>query len=127
MKKFPFERGDVYLINFPLPDAPGQTIPKFIVNLQEGRIIDQSPTMVGVIITTLKDPTPPKLYPSDVLLTAQESKTQYGAKVICNQIHTIHKSQIMDLKYKLSAPTMREIDKRLLLGIGMIKIEDFQT
>jgi len=125
MKTFPFKRGDVYLVNFPLPDVLGQTIPKFMLNLQEGKIIDHSSTMVGVIITTLKNPSSPNLYPADVLLTPLESKTQYGAKVLCNQIHTIDKSQIIDFKYKLSITTMQEVNKRLFLGIGIIKIEDF--
>ena len=40
MKKFPFKRGDVYLVEFPLPDSLGQTITKYMVNLQEGSIID---------------------------------------------------------------------------------------
>ena len=125
MKKFPFKRGDVYLVDFPLPDALGKTITKFMVNLQEGSIIDYTSTMVGLIITTLKAPSPPKLYPTDVLLNPEESKTKYGAKVLCNQIHTIDKKQILDFKYHLSLPTLREIDKKLLLGIGFIKIEDF--
>ena len=125
MKKFPFKRGDVYLVEYPLPDTLGHTITKYMVNLQEGSIIDYCPTMVGLIITTLKSPDPPKLYPTDVLLTPVESKTKYGAKVLCNQIHTIDKKQILDLKYHLSLPTMREIDKKLLLVIGFIKIEDF--
>ncbi len=127
MKTFPFKRGEVYLVNYPLPDVLGQTIQKFMVNLQEGSIIDYSPTMVGVVITTLKDSTPPKLYPTEVLLTPQESKTQYGAKILCNQIHTISKQRIIDLKYTLSLETMQKIDKKLLLGIGIIKIEDFRT
>ena len=125
MRKFPFNRGDVYLVEFPLPDVLGQTIPKYMVNLQEGSIIDYSPTMVGLIITTLKTPAQPKLYPTDILLSPEESKTVFGARVICNQIHTINKKQILELKYHLSPTTMREIDKRLLLGIGLIKIEDF--
>ncbi len=126
MQTFLFQRGDVYLVHFPLPDATEQMITKFMVNLQEGSIISSSPTMVGVIITTLKGSTPPRLYPTDVLLTAQESHTPFGAKVICNQIHTITKQNIIDFKYKLSPATMREIDKRLLLGVGIIKIEDLQ-
>jgi len=125
MKNFPFKRGDVYLVEFPLPDILGKAITKYIVNLQEGSIINFSPTMVGIIITTFKTPSPPRLYPTDVLLTPHESRTQYGAKAICNQIHTIDKKQILNLKYHLSMATMREIDKRLLLGIGLIKIEDF--
>jgi hypothetical protein len=43
---YPFRRGDVYLIQFPLPDQPGKTITKYAVNLQEGRII----TSVGKLV-----------------------------------------------------------------------------
>jgi len=127
MKTFSFKRGEVYLVNYPLPDVLGQTIPKYMINLQEGSIIDYGSTMVGVIITTFKNPTSFKLYPTEVLLTAQETKTQYGAKALCNQIHTISKQRIIELKYKLPLETMQRIDKKLLLGIGMIKIEDFQS
>jgi len=125
MKTFSFKRGEVYLVNFPLPDVLGQTIPKFMINLQEGRIIDHSPTMVGIVITTLKSPAHPDLFPTDVLLSPQETKTPYGAKALCNQIHTVDKLQIIDFKYKLSPETMLEINKRLFIGIGLIKVEDF--
>jgi len=120
---FPFKRGDVYLVRFPLPDQPSTTIEKFAVNLQEGRIIDNAPTMVCVLITTLKEPGPGRLYPTDVLLTPEESRTRFG-KVLCNQIHTVHKSMVIAHKYTLSLETMRKIDERLLLGIGLVKWED---
>lgn len=124
---YPFRRGDVYLIQFPLPDQPGETITKYAVNLQEGRIIAKSPTMVCVMITTFKSADRGRLYPTDVVLSPEESATRYGAKVICNQIHTVAKSMIIDFKYRLSPEMMREIDERLLLGVGIIKIEDLEA
>ena len=124
---YPFRRGDVYLIQFPLPDQPGETITKYAVNLQEGKIIAKSPTMVCVMITTFKSADRGRLYPTDVVLSPEESGTRYGAKVICNQIHTVVKSIIIDFKYRLSPATMREIDERLLLGVGIIKIEDLEA
>ena len=124
---YPFRRGDVYLIQFPLPDQPGKTITKYAVNLQEWRIIAQSPTMVCVMITTFKSADRGKLYPTDVVLSPAESGTKYGAKVICNQIHTVTKTMIVDFKYRLSPETMREIDERLLLGVGIVKIEDLEA
>jgi mRNA-degrading endonuclease toxin of MazEF toxin-antitoxin module len=123
-KHFPFKRGDVYLIRFPLPDQPDKAIDKFAVNLQEGAIVDRAPSFVCVLITTLKGPTSTHLYPADVLLTPDESQTDYGAKVICNQIHTVHKSRILAHKYTLSAEAMHKIDGRLLMGIGLIKWEE---
>jgi len=124
---YPFQRGDVYLIQFPLPDQPGKTVTKYAVNLQEGKIIAKSPTMVCVMITTFKSADRGRLYPTDVVLSPEESGTRYGAKVICNQIHTVAKSMIIDFKYRLSPGTMREIDERLLLGVGIIKIEDLEA
>jgi hypothetical protein len=63
---YPFRRGDVYLLQFPLPDQPGKTITKYAVNLQEGRIIAKSPTMVYVMITTFKSADRGRLDPTDV-------------------------------------------------------------
>ena len=83
--------------------------------------------MVCVIITTFQSAEPGKLYPTDVILTPEESGTKFGAKVLCNQIHTIDKPMIIDFKYRLSPATMREIDERLLLGVGIIKIEDLES
>jgi mRNA-degrading endonuclease toxin of MazEF toxin-antitoxin module len=123
---YPFRRGDVYLIKFPVPDQPGKTITKYAVNLQEGKIIAKAPTMVCVMITTFKSSDKGRLYPTDVVLTPEESRTKYGAKVICNQIHTVAKSMIIDFKYRLSPETMCEIDERLLLGVGIVKIEDLE-
>jgi len=123
-KRFPFKRGDVYLIRFSLPDQPDKAIEKFAINLQEGAIVNRAPAFVCVLITTLKSPTPTRLYPTDVLLTPQESQTDYGAKVICNQIHTVHKSRILAHKYTLSAETMHKIDGRLLMGIGLVEWEE---
>jgi len=124
---YPFRRGDVYLIQFPLPDQPGKTITKYAMNLQEGKIIAQSPTMVCVMITTFKSADRGRLYPTDVVLNPAESGTKYGAKVICNQIHTVTKTMIVDFKYHLSPETMREIDERLLLGVGIVRIEDLEA
>ena len=115
---------DVYVIRFPLPDQPNKAIEKFAVNLQEGVIVDRDPSFVCVLITTLKGPTPTRLYPADVLLTLKESQTQYGGKVVCSQIHTVHKSHILAHKYTLSSETMHKIDGRLLMGIGLIKWEE---
>lgn len=83
--------------------------------------------MVCVMITTFKSADRGRLYPTDVVLNPEESGTRYGAKVICNQIHTVAKSMIIDFKYHLSPVTMREIDERLLFGVGIVKIEDLEA
>ncbi|HZK56579.1 MAG TPA: type II toxin-antitoxin system PemK/MazF family toxin [Desulfosporosinus sp.] len=118
------KRGDVYRFRFPKTDNPSSSIIKYSVVLQEGRIVDNSPTVVCVNITTKKLST---LYPSDVLIDPNECQNTEGAKVICNQIHTISKERILDYQYSLSSSTMLDINDALMLGIGIVKIEDMET
>ena len=68
-----------------------------------------------------------KIYATDVLLSPEESHTEKGAKVICNQIHTISKKFIIEYKYSLTKETMDVIDERLALGIGFVKLEDLEN
>jgi mRNA-degrading endonuclease toxin of MazEF toxin-antitoxin module len=121
-----FRRGSVYLIRFPLPDQPGRTIHKFAVCLQEGRIVENSPTFTCVLINTFKSQRFPSLSLTDVYLLPEECGVPFGARVICDQIHTVHKSMVIEYRYRLSEGTMREIDQRLLLGIGLVKIEELE-
>ncbi len=114
-------RGQVYIVRFNPPDNPAMTIKKYCVNLQEGSIVNNSPTFVAVNITT-KDLESD--YAWDVFLSPEESGTPSGAKVICSQIHTHLKAQIIKAApYSLSQIRMEELNKKLLLGVGIIKSE----
>jgi mRNA-degrading endonuclease toxin of MazEF toxin-antitoxin module len=121
-----FKRGSVYLVQFHPPDDPYHPIQKFVLCLQEGKIVDNANSFVGVILTSIKKDKKPKLYPWQVILSPEESRTDSGAIIICNQIHTILKDRVIEYKYSLSDATMKEVNQKLMLGIGILKIEDLE-
>jgi mRNA-degrading endonuclease toxin of MazEF toxin-antitoxin module len=121
-----FKRGAVYLVEFVPPDEPSKPIQKFALCLQEGKIVDFANSFVAVILTTIKENKEVKDYPWQVILSPEESQTEHGAIIICNQIHTIPKENIRGHKYTLSDATMEEVNEKLMLGIGVAKIEDLE-
>jgi mRNA-degrading endonuclease toxin of MazEF toxin-antitoxin module len=116
-----FLRGNVYVIEYQTPDS--QKIEKLAVCLQEGKAVSNSPGFVGVLTTTewLE-----RNYPWEVHVSAEESHSQRGVRVLCGQLHTFPKSTVKRYTYRLSAPTMREIDKAILrsLSIAAVFTED---
>lgn len=126
MYSHPLQRGAVYLIEFPLPNPKqdiGKTIMKYILCLQEGKIIENRPLFTAVKLTSKKD-SQRKLYPTDVVLSAAESQTDQGVIIECDYVHTIAKAQIVKLAYRVSSQKMQEIDTLLPFALGLIQIED---
>lgn len=123
-RAFQFSRGNVFRVKFHPPDQPSKTIEKYVVNLQEGKIVEKSPTFVGVILTTQRIQS---IYPTDVLVTEQECGRPGGVKIMCNQIHTIPKKDIISFEYKLSDVTMEAVGEKSLLGMGIAKIEELES
>jgi mRNA-degrading endonuclease toxin of MazEF toxin-antitoxin module len=121
-----FKRGCVYLAEFSPPDDPDNPIKKFVLCLQEGKIVDSAKSFVGLILTSIKKDKERKPYPWQVILSPEESRTEEGAIIICNQIHTIPKDRVTEYKYTLSDATLKEVDQKLMLGIGILKIEDLE-
>lgn len=121
-----FLRGCVYLVEFHPPNQPGVTLQKYFVCLQEGRLFERATEFVGVRITSLKENEARRKYPTHVFLSPEESNTDYGAKVICEWIHTLPKQDVIDYAYTLSDATMREINERLLIALGMVSLEDIE-
>jgi mRNA-degrading endonuclease toxin of MazEF toxin-antitoxin module len=116
-----FLRGNVYVVEYLGSD--GKKIEKLAVCLQEGKAVSNSPGFVGVLTTTewLE-----RNYPWEVHVSAEESHSERGIRVLCGQIHTFPKSTVKRYTYRLSAPTMREIDKAVLrsLSIAAMLTED---
>ncbi len=114
------KRGSVFVIQFTPPNDPTKPIEKLVVCLQEGKIVESSDDFVAVLTTTRKLDS---IYPWDVFVSPEESHSVEGIKVQCNKIHTLSKSCIKEHAYDLSDSTMKEIDRKLLLGIGIAKFE----
>lgn len=114
-----FARGSVYKVRFIPPSDPTRTLEKYFVCLQEGRLFERASEFVGVRITSLREHDTRRKYPTHVFLTPQESHTEFGAKVICEWIHTLRKDDVIEYAYGLTGATMREIEERLLVALGM--------
>ena len=119
-----FKRGCVFTINFP-PDDPQRQglIKKFVLCLQEGKIVQNRDRFVGVLLTTCKDTSEPRTYPWSVFISPTESKTKYGVLIDCSQIHTIPRNDILGVEYELDRATMGKVDTALQFGIGTLNIE----
>ncbi len=118
-----FARGSVYKVRFIPPGEPTRILEKYFVCLQEGRLFERATEFVGVRITSLKEDERRKRYPTHVFLTPKESHAKFGAKVICEWIHTIPKDNVIEYAYTLTEATMREIEERLLIALGMERYE----
>lgn len=105
-------RGAVYYINYQKTD--GTVIKKFVVCLQQGKVVNNSDSFLGVLLTTEHMD---RDYPWEVKVSAEEARTPTGARITCSQIHTLPKSCVIEYRYPLSAATMREVDKRLLRAL----------
>jgi mRNA-degrading endonuclease toxin of MazEF toxin-antitoxin module len=110
-----FLRGNVYLVSFSLAD--GSVIDKFALCLQEGKVVSNSPSFVGVLTTTegLE-----RKYPWEVRVAADESQSEHGIRVLCGQVFTFPKVTVQKFAYRLSATTMREVDKALLRSLCIV-------
>ena len=122
-----FVRGSVYLIKFASDDpARNPIIEKFCLCLQQGSIIHNRPFFVGVILTTCKNNSTPRLFPWTVYVAPAESRTDFGAIIECSQIYTVPKADVVKYAYNLSADTMRKVDQALQFGIGVVNVEDLK-
>lgn len=121
------KRGAVYIIKYSADDPlkKGEDIPKYVINLQEGEVVDKANSFVFLFITTDAEKLK-KIYKWDVLLSPEESHTKAGAKVGCDRVYTGFKKNIIEFAYELNHSTMVEIDEKLYftLCIGGRKIED---
>jgi len=119
-----FKRGSVFRIKLPPFDLSqkGEAIIKYVLNLQQGKVVEKVDTFVCLLITTEPQKLK-KLYKWDVLLSPDESHTAEGAKVCCNQVYTIPKEKIIDYVYSVSNTTMLEVDRKLVIGLCMRGLE----
>ena len=117
-----YKRGAVFRIQFYPPMDSTPPFVKYAVCLQEGRIVERSNAFVGILLTSQHLD---RLTKTDVFISPEESQSANGVKAQCNQIYTFRKEQVLEYAYTLSGTIMTEINFKLLFGIGVEKIEDF--
>jgi mRNA interferase MazF len=108
-------RGEIWLVDFdPTVGAEIQkTRPALIIQNDIGN--RASPvTIVAAITTTIKRP-----YPFQVLLPAGESGLNFDSVVTLNHIRSIDRSRLRRRIGLLPAETMKQVDRAILVSLGI--------
>ena len=119
-------RGAVCRVKFPSDEHPETHIDKYALCLQEGRILQNRRSFVGVLLTTCKDNNQPRVPAWKVFVSPTESHTDYGVFVDCGLIFTFPMADVLDYQYTLQPDTMRKVDEALAYGVGFLKVEDLK-
>jgi hypothetical protein len=121
-----YVRGAVYLVKF-VGFEKQEEILKFSVCLQQGDIVEKRRRFVGILTTSCKDNSQPKLFPWTVYISPDESKSHFGVIANCGEIHTFLTSEVVDgPKYYICEETMKKIDDALQFGVGWSNVEDLK-
>jgi len=121
-----YMRGWVYLVKFPSDESPGQLINKYALCLQEGRLLQNRTSFVGVLLPTCKTNEPPRVPPWKVYVSPAESRTEFGVLVDCGQMYTFPMGDVIDTAYTATSDTMEKVNQGLLFGVGILKVEDLK-
>lgn len=110
------QRGEIYLINFDpsLGSEIKKTRPALI--LQNDTANRYSPITIVAAITSQFDST---LYPTEVLIQSPEGGLQRDSVVLLNQIRSIDKQRLSRRLGKLSAATMKQVDRAIQISLGV--------
>lgn len=112
-----YRRGSVYLVDFPPPDN-SEPIRKYALCVQAPALLhDKRERFLGALLTTKNLD---KRYAWDVLLSPEESHSAAGVRVVLSELHTIMKEWVIEHAYDLRPETMKEVDKALLVSLGIV-------
>ena len=112
-------RGEIYLVNWD-PTLGAQirkTRPALI--LQNDIANEHSPITIVAAITSKFDD---RLYPTEVLLKAQEGGLNFDSVVLLNQFRSIDRRRLVKRMGKLRTSTMTRVDNALQISLGMIEL-----
>ena len=112
-------RADVYLVSFdPTLDAEiKKTRPALI--LQNEIANRHSPmTIVAALTSQVDEP----LYPTEVLVKAPEGGLTVDSVVLLNQIRSIDNQRLVRRLGRLTAETMRRVDRAQVVSLGLAEL-----
>ena len=112
-------RGEVYLVS--LDPTVGAEIKKTrpAVVVQNDAANRRSPiTIVAAIPAQFEEP----LYPTEVLMRAPEGGLTVDSVVLLNQVRSVDRRRLVRRLGVLRAETMKQIDRALLLSLGLIEV-----
>lgn len=113
------KRGEIYLVNFDptIGSEIKKTRPALILQNDIGN--QYSPITIVAAITSQFDS---KLYPTEVLLKANESRLKVDSVVLLNQIRSIDKKRLVRILGKLNREIMAKVDKAIKISLGLIEL-----
>ncbi len=121
-----YARGSAYLVNFYRCEKPRLETPKYVVCLQQGKIVTNRDTFTAVAMNTCKDNNPPPQFPWSIYVPPTVCKTEFGAIVNCSEIHTILKEEVIEYAYTLPDEIIKKVDRGLMYAIGLATLEELQ-
>jgi mRNA interferase MazF len=112
-------RGDIYLVNFdPTFGAEvRKTRPALII--QNDIANRYSPIVIVAAITGRFD-TPP--YPTEVMLSPDESGLSLPSAVVLNQIRSVDGRRLIKRIGRANASTMQRVDQAIQISLGLVQI-----
>lgn len=113
-------RGEIYVVNF--EPTVGAEIKKTrpAVIIQNDIANRWSPiTIVAAITSKLDDE---RTYPTQVVVQAGEGGLRVDSVILLNQIRSMDTSRLVRRLGVLRTETVREVDRALLLSLGLVKV-----
>lgn len=108
----------MYLFDFPFYENEGEKR-KYALCLQSGDLIhERRSRFAGALLTTTNLHL---RFPWEVFVSAAESRTPAGARVLCGEPQIIMKAWVVEHSYDLRPETMREVDKALLRSLSIVR------
>lgn len=112
-------RGEVYLVHLDptVGSEIGKTRPAVVIQNDVGN--RHSPITIVAAITSRFDD---KLYPTEVLIRANEGGLKQESVVLLNQVRSVARQRMVKKLGKLSETTMKRTDKAILISLGLIDV-----
>ena len=120
MEKVDFPaRGEIYLVNFDptVGSEIKKTRPALII--QNDVANQHSPVTIVAAITSKYDDT---LYPTEVLIAANEGGLKQDSVVLLNQIRSIDRQRLAKKIGKVEEATMKKVDAAIKISLSLIQI-----
>ncbi len=111
------ERGEIYLVNFDptIGSEIKKTRPALII--QNDVSNEFSPITIVAAITSKYDE---KLYPTEVLIPANEAGLTQDSVVLLNQIRSIDRQRLIKRIGKLDDIKIKRVDNGIKISLGLI-------
>jgi mRNA interferase MazF len=112
------KRGEIYLVNFDptLGSEIRKTRPALI--LQNNVSNEHSPITIVAAITSKFDD---KLYPTEVLIEANEAGLTADSVILLNQIRSIDRQRLVKKLGNVKDPTLKKVNLSIKISLGLIE------